>query len=156
LAFVLDASIAAAWALPDESSRLADRLLSLVEEDGAVVPPLWWYEIRNILLVAERRKRITASDVEAFLRSLSRLAVRMEELGDGEALLRLARKHGSASTMPRIWNWPCGNGCRWEPWIGILRRRQNGKLFRSKKPNKGFSAFVFAPGLLRRRGCVNL
>jgi len=93
LVFVLDASITAAWALPDETSGLADSLLTLVQADGAVVPPLWWYEIRNILLVAERRKRIVPTDADAFMRSLARMAIRVEELGDGQSVLRLARVH---------------------------------------------------------------
>ncbi|MGD0901445.1 MAG: type II toxin-antitoxin system VapC family toxin [Terracidiphilus sp.] len=91
--FVLDASITAAWALPDETSVLADNLLTQAQTDGAVAPSLWWYEIRNILLIAERRKRITAADADAFLRSLARLDIRIEEPGNGWGVLRLARSH---------------------------------------------------------------
>jgi len=93
LPFVLDASIAAAWALPDETSGLADRLLTVAQTDGAVVPLLWWYEIRNILIVAERRKRIVAKDADAFLSSLTRMGIRAGELGDGKSVMRLARAH---------------------------------------------------------------
>ena len=93
MAFVLDASIAAAWALPDESSSLADRLLTRTELHGAVVPALWWYELQNILIIAERGKRITASDADAFLRNLERLTIRIAELGDGQRIQRLARAH---------------------------------------------------------------
>ena len=93
MAFVLDASIAAAWALPDESSSLANRMLTRTESEGAVVPALWWYEVRNILVIAERRKRITASDADAFLRNLERLSIRIAELGDSQRILRIARDH---------------------------------------------------------------
>jgi len=93
LIFVLDASITAAWALPDESSALADNLLSMAQVDGAIVPSLWWYEIRNILLIAERRNRIASTDADAFMRSLARMAISIGELGDGAAVLRLARLH---------------------------------------------------------------
>ena len=91
--FVLDASISAAWALPDETSVLADNLLTLAQLDGAVVPSLWWYEIRSILLIAERRKRIATADADLFLRSLARMAIRVAGLGDGQSILRLARVH---------------------------------------------------------------
>jgi len=91
--FVLDASISAAWALPDETSNLAESLLTQVHADGAVVPSLWWYETRNVLLIAERRKRITATDADRFMRSLARMAIRVAELGDGQAIVRLARLH---------------------------------------------------------------
>ena len=85
--FVLDAYIAAAWALPDETSGLADRLLTVAQTDGAVVPLLWWYEIRNILIVAERRKRIVAKDADAFLSSLTRMGIRAGELGEIRLLI---------------------------------------------------------------------
>jgi len=56
--WVLDASMALAWALPDETSLQADRFLSRVSaEDVLWVPSLWWYEVANALILAERRKR---------------------------------------------------------------------------------------------------
>jgi len=61
--WILDASIALAWALPDETSLQADRFLSRVSaKDVLWVPPLWWYEVANALIIAERRKRLTEAD----------------------------------------------------------------------------------------------
>ena len=61
--WVLDASIALAWALPDEASDQADRFLSRVTaKDVLWVPSLWWYEVANALVVAERRKRLKEAD----------------------------------------------------------------------------------------------
>ena len=61
--WVLDASIALAWALPDETSLQADQFLSRVSaKDVLWVPPLWWYEVANALILAERRKRLTEAD----------------------------------------------------------------------------------------------
>ena len=61
--WVLDASIALAWALPDEASDQADRFLSrITAKDVLWVPSLWWYEVANALVVAERRKRLTEAD----------------------------------------------------------------------------------------------
>ena len=61
--WVLDASIALAWALPDETSHQADRFLSRVSaKDVLWVPSLWWYEVANALILAERRKRLTEAD----------------------------------------------------------------------------------------------
>jgi predicted nucleic acid-binding protein len=43
---VVDSSLALAWALPDETSTRADRLLDRVSaHDVLWVPALWWYEI---------------------------------------------------------------------------------------------------------------
>lgn len=91
--FVLDASITAVWALADESSDLADQLLTVVQTDGAVVPQIWWYEIRNILCMAERRKRILAADADEFLRSLDQMSIRVADTGSGQAILRLTRSY---------------------------------------------------------------
>ncbi len=61
--WVLDASIALAWALPDETSLQADRFLNRVTaKDVLWVPSLWWYEVVNALIVAERRRRLTEAD----------------------------------------------------------------------------------------------
>jgi predicted nucleic acid-binding protein len=91
--FVMDATIAAAWALPEENSELTDSLLTMCQIDGAMVPILFWYEIRHILAQAERLQRITPADTVAFLHQLERLEIRLRDLGDGEAILRLARVH---------------------------------------------------------------
>ena len=62
---VVDASVALAWALPDESSAYADAVLAVVEQDGLRVPELWAREVANGLAVAYLRKRITSADEKA-------------------------------------------------------------------------------------------
>ena len=91
--FVLDTSIAACWAFPDEQDPRADAALARVRIEDAVVPSLWWFEIRNILVVNERRKRITESDTGVFLRDLSGLRIRIDREPEEGAVLRLARTH---------------------------------------------------------------
>lgn len=76
---VVDASVALAWALPDESSPYADAVLAVVEREGLRVPELWAREIANGLAVAYLRKRITSSDEKAFLAALSHLRIEVEE-----------------------------------------------------------------------------
>ncbi len=76
---VVDASVALAWALPDESSAYADAVLAGVERDGLRVPELWAREIANGLAVAYLRKRITTADERAFLAALSHLVINVEE-----------------------------------------------------------------------------
>jgi predicted nucleic acid-binding protein len=61
--WVLDASLALAWALPDETSRQADRFLARVTRESTLwVPALWWYEIANALTTARRRHRVAEED----------------------------------------------------------------------------------------------
>ncbi len=58
--WVIDSSIALAWALPDEASEAADQFLDRVTSGSVFwVPSLWWYEIANALLMAQRRKRLS-------------------------------------------------------------------------------------------------
>jgi predicted nucleic acid-binding protein len=79
MALVVDASVALAWVLPDESSVYADAVLTAVERDGLRVPELWAREIANGLAVAYLRKRITSADEQAFLAALSQLRIDVEQ-----------------------------------------------------------------------------
>ena len=91
--FVLDASIAISWALSDEDEPVATAALKRADSDSCVAPALWWFEVRNALLMAERRKRHTSSDTSSFLRELAELRI-AEDFGPEETdLLQLARAH---------------------------------------------------------------
>jgi predicted nucleic acid-binding protein len=63
--FVLDASIALEWFLPDEpkSAAYARRVLTGIEaqELAPAVPDLWHYEMASALLAAKRDRRIGAA-----------------------------------------------------------------------------------------------
>ena len=93
MALILDASIAACWAFPDEDHPDAALALRQMRSEEAVVPCLWWFEVRNILVVNERRRRIAESDTAAFLLNLSKLRIRIDRAPDESAVLRLARTH---------------------------------------------------------------
>jgi hypothetical protein len=67
--FVLDASIAACWAFEDEDHPRAALALERILTDEARVPGLWWFEVRNVLLVNERRGRISEVATASFLRA---------------------------------------------------------------------------------------
>jgi len=92
---VVDASVALAWALPDESSDYADAVLIVVEKEGLRVPELWAREIANGLAVAYLRKRITSVDEKAFLIALSHLVIDVEEASDALTVIR----DGTAAAM---------------------------------------------------------
>jgi predicted nucleic acid-binding protein len=91
--FVLDASIAAAWVLQDEDEPAAQAALKRIAGDEALVPALFWFEIRNILVVSERRGRITEALTRQFLRSLVLLPISVDSGPEEERVLRLARLH---------------------------------------------------------------
>ena|ERR1022692_4270205 len=85
---VVDASVALAWALPDESSDYADAVLAVVERDGLRVPELWAREIANGIAVAYRRKRITSADEQESLAALSHLSIDVEEAAPALTVVR--------------------------------------------------------------------
>jgi predicted nucleic acid-binding protein len=92
--FVLDASVTINWAMRDESSPVADRALSEIRSGSAATPAIWWYEVRNILVVNERRKRITPQDSDQFLSDLLRLEIAIENDADSTSVLSLSRRLG--------------------------------------------------------------
>ena len=91
--FVLDASVTASWCFDDEAAQGADAAMDRLPSDHAVVPALWWFEIRNILVVNERRGRIQLADADMFLNDLARLPIRIERDPSERLVVALARKH---------------------------------------------------------------
>ena len=79
-AFVVDASMAFAWVLPNQASPEAEALLERIEAGvEAVVPSLWLLEVANGLLVAQRRKKVTAPERMLALQRLSALSLTVDE-----------------------------------------------------------------------------
>ena len=92
-ALVLDASVAIAWLLEDEENPVADAARGRIVDGGAFVPHVWHLEVRNAMLVAERRRRITAQGATVRLRSLKELPIYTDVEPDLETAIELARGH---------------------------------------------------------------
>lgn len=73
--FVVDNSIVMSWCFEDEEDDYADTVLTALETKTAGVPAVWPLEVANVLLVAERRKRLTKSDSIRFLELLRELSL---------------------------------------------------------------------------------
>lgn len=71
MGLVLDASIVHAWAF-DEGEPLAETVRQLLRHDTAVAPNLWWFEVRNGLVMAERRGRVSKDQSDMFLEGFIR------------------------------------------------------------------------------------
>ncbi len=90
---VLDASVAAAWLLREKGSRVEDAVSLLLSGDS-VVPEFWRIEVRNALLTAERRRRITAQEADERLQVMESLLVTTTNAQpDLDAAMTLARAH---------------------------------------------------------------
>jgi predicted nucleic acid-binding protein len=97
MAFVLDASIALAWFLPDETSTSAQTVLARIAEEDVCAPAIWPLEIASALLTAERRKRISAVERLELLKQLTALPVLLDQpftTVDLPALSDVAREYG--------------------------------------------------------------
>jgi predicted nucleic acid-binding protein len=75
MTLVLDSSLTIAWFVPDERSSPTQALLERVGEEGAIVPDFWRLEIGNGLLLATRRKRLTAVLRTEALKQLAALPI---------------------------------------------------------------------------------
>jgi predicted nucleic acid-binding protein len=91
---VVDTSVTMAWCFEDEATDKTDSVLDLLRDDEAVVPALWQLEVTNVLLVAERRGRITEAQSTRFLDLLTQLRIRIDmSQTNVNALLATGRRH---------------------------------------------------------------
>lgn len=90
---VLDNSVVLSWCLADEDDALASRAMKLAIDHGAIVPGIWWYELRNALVVNERRGRIDAEGVRATLADLGEMRIALDSDHDDRIVLDLAQRH---------------------------------------------------------------
>ena len=94
MSFVVDASILAAWFLDEKSDPRVEAAFDTLTRVATRAPILMYYELRNALLVSERRNRITEAMSAAFLRDLALLPIRLAPAPDDDvSLMTLARKH---------------------------------------------------------------
>ena len=77
--FVVDTSVVLAWCFEDEGDAYAEAVLETLEICEAIVPAIWPLEVGNVLLVAERNKRLSKADVVRFLALLNHLPVIVEQ-----------------------------------------------------------------------------
>ncbi len=67
--FVGDTSVVLPWCFEDEGHGYAEAVLESLESGEAFVPAGWPLEAGNVLLVAERKKRLGQASVVAFSHS---------------------------------------------------------------------------------------
>jgi predicted nucleic acid-binding protein len=92
--FVVDASISAAWFLPDEATPATEAALQATATQDIWVPSIWLLEMGNLLLSAQRRRRITAEKRRELAAAATSLRIRVdrEPVSIG-ALDELAARH---------------------------------------------------------------
>ena len=98
---VIDASVTMAWCFDDEATPLTDGLLDRLRDQEAFVPALWQLEVANVLLIAERRGRITEAQATRFLDLLMQLPIRIDQSLTNVAALLAAGRAPSVDGLRR-------------------------------------------------------
>ena len=94
MAIVIDASVAIAWCLRDrDGTARADAVMDLASTETIIVPSLFWYEVRSVLVVAERKERIEADAVESNIERLRTLRFVTDDDQDDRRIVVLARHY---------------------------------------------------------------
>jgi predicted nucleic acid-binding protein len=91
--FVMDASVVVCWYSPDESHPTADAAALAIAKESATAPELFWFELRNVLLVGERGGRISPIETARLLKLINALPIEMDHEPDEGLVLGLARTH---------------------------------------------------------------
>ena len=94
MAIVIDASVAIAWCLRDrEGTPYSDAAVARIADEVAIVPDLFWHEIRSVLLVAERKNRIEVNTAEDHMEIIRSLPLLTDGKQDDGQTIKLARRH---------------------------------------------------------------
>ena len=89
-----------AWLFADEATEETARVQDRLIAEAALVPAHWFLEVVNVLVMAERRKRIAAADATSFLHLLAALDIQADHETSARAfdhLPPLCRSHGLTS-----------------------------------------------------------
>lgn len=95
--FVLDAAVTMGWCFAAHADPYCRRVLEALNEDRAIAPEIWLHEVTNVLLVSERRRRLTLGQSDEFLSRLRQFPIEVESVAGktpwpGE-VFRVARAH---------------------------------------------------------------
>ena len=99
MSFVLDASVALLWLVPQSNPAgvdYTDATLKSIKESQALVPSLWALEIANVVAKVEAKGIVTEADSQRFITLLGRLNIVTDPATAAHALgdtLNLARRY---------------------------------------------------------------
>jgi len=100
--FVVDCSVVVSWCFSDEDSLCATAVLAALTspEAEALAPAIMPLELANVLLVAERRGRLSPARSARFLRLLCALPIAFDSASPDQnldAIADIGRHHGLSS-----------------------------------------------------------
>lgn len=93
---IADMSVVLAWLFEEDQTADALTILPLIERQGLLVPNLWWSELENGILMAERRGRKSAEEVKTFLSLVRALPIQTDDTSRQQLtdpIIRLGRQY---------------------------------------------------------------
>jgi len=92
--FVLDASVATCWFFEDEHDSRADAAAALLLESGSAITPLiFWFELRNVVMMGVRRGRASEASMFEWLARTMHAPISLDTLPSDDAIFSLAKRH---------------------------------------------------------------
>jgi predicted nucleic acid-binding protein len=92
--FVLDTSVAVSWCFDDERHPIADAAAELLKRgESAGVPALFWFELRNAVLMGHRRKRISEQLMMETLETIGEAPLSIQARPHERSVFPLALRH---------------------------------------------------------------
>jgi predicted nucleic acid-binding protein len=85
------------WCFQDKADARTEAALEALADGEAFVPAIWPLEVANVLLVAERRDRLSRAEIGRFVKLLGALPIVVEEIPFSLAMsdvLSRAREYG--------------------------------------------------------------
>ena len=89
---ILDASAIIGWIMPDEAGIDLEPLIARGEP--LLAPWLIWVELRNILIVSERRGRLPDGMGDQIADAVDALQIQLDSSASSAVVMDLARRHG--------------------------------------------------------------
>ncbi len=97
MSVIADISVVLAWMFEEDQSAAALDILPLIEQQGLLVPPLWWTELENGILMGERRGRKSPVELSEFLKLVRALPIETDDTPRhrvSDAVIGLGRQQG--------------------------------------------------------------
>ena len=97
--FVLDNSVVTGWYLPEQASAYTEAIARQLQNDRALVPPLWQLELANVLKTACTKGKLQLDQARQILDVLGQLPIEVDTgaVPGQRQLFELAMRYGLSS-----------------------------------------------------------
>jgi predicted nucleic acid-binding protein len=86
-ALIADASVAISWIVGSQETALTRKALQMAIDGAEIhVPPLWYFELANSLLIATRRKLVSEADLRSGVAALTNFEIIQDSVATNHAL----------------------------------------------------------------------